>query len=62
MAEERVTVDIRARSSDYKLALLRLQLFTALQMLQGEDLDEFWKLIDEVSQCRPVQEGSEENK
>jgi hypothetical protein len=60
MADERVTVNIRARSSDFKLAFLRIQLFTALQMLQGEDLEKFWQLIDEVNQCRPVQERTDE--
>jgi hypothetical protein len=35
-----------------KMALLRIQLFTAMQQLEGEDLAEFWKLIDDVNACR----------
>ena len=35
-----------------KLLLLRVQLFTAMQQLTGQDLEEFWNLIDEVRSCR----------
>jgi len=37
-----------------KLMLLRIQLFSAMQMLKGTDLEDFWKLIDEVNQSREV--------
>ena len=33
---------------DQRLMLLRIQLYAAMQMLTGEDADEFWKLIDEI--------------
>lgn len=35
-----------------KLALLRVQLFTAMQELRGAELADFWKLIDDVMMCR----------
>ena len=37
--------------TDMRLALLRIQLFTAMQALKGDDLREFWELIEEVMQC-----------
>lgn len=37
---------------DTRLALLRVQVFTAMQQLHGEDLAEFWQIIDDVSACR----------
>lgn len=39
--------------NDARLALLRVQVFTAMQQLSGDDLTEFWRLIDDVSACRP---------
>jgi hypothetical protein len=38
--------------NDVRLALLRVQLFTAMQQLAGDDLAAFWQLIDDVSACR----------
>lgn len=35
------------------LVRLRVELFTAAQVLRGEQLEDFWKLIDEVGQIRP---------
>ncbi len=50
---EKIEVVVTPRSSEFKLMLLRLQLFTAMEMLSGDELAEFWKLIDEVEACRP---------
>jgi len=33
---------------DPRLTRLRVELYSAAQMLKGEDAEEFWKLIDEV--------------
>lgn len=41
-------------TDEQKLMLLRMQLFTAMQQLKGGLLSDFWKLIDEVQQCRVV--------
>lgn len=41
-------------ATEAKLAMLRLQLYTAMQSLQGEALVQFWKLIDEVQSVRSV--------
>lgn len=37
-------------SDDPRLVLLRVQLYTAMQTLKGDDLDEFWALIDEIKE------------
>lgn len=37
-----------------KLMMLRVQLYTAMQILKGTDLEDFWKLIDEINQSREV--------
>lgn len=39
---------------DWRLIVLRAELFAAMQELRGDDLREFWKLIDDVVACRPV--------
>ena len=39
-------------SNEVKLALLRVQLFTAVHELQGDDAEAFWDLIDDVQQVR----------
>ena len=44
--------EIRIRPAVDRLALLRIQIFTAMQTLHGTDLDEFWSLIDDVVACR----------
>lgn len=44
---------IKERSDTYKLALLKVQLFTAMQMLTGDALKQFWEIIDEVQASRP---------
>lgn len=41
--------------NEEKLALLRVQLFTAMQQLQGDELDAFWELIRDVQACSPVE-------
>jgi hypothetical protein len=43
---------IRQRSFEFKMAFLRIQLWSAMQMLEGEELEEFWKMIDELQACR----------
>ncbi len=43
-------------SNEARLILLRVQVFTAMQQLSGGDLAEFWRLIDDVSACRPAWE------
>jgi hypothetical protein len=48
--------DLRA---ELALAWLRVQLFGAMQVLKGEDLVDFWKLIDEVNEVRPLYQPSE---
>jgi len=35
-----------------KLIMLRMELFAAMKTLQGDELAEFWKLIDDVNSCR----------
>jgi hypothetical protein len=40
------------KDTEYKLALLRIQLFTAMQTLEGENLAEFWKMIDDLQATR----------
>jgi hypothetical protein len=41
--------------NEVRLALLRVQLFTAMQQLAGDDLADFWRMIDDVQACRPPQ-------
>lgn len=41
-------------SSDGKLMMLRIQLFAAMQQLEGDELAEFWKLIDDLNECREL--------
>lgn len=41
-------------SNESKLVLLRVQLFTAMQQLEGEELKQFWELMDYVEACRPL--------
>ena len=41
---------------DPRLVRLRVELFTAAQSFRGEDLREFWKLIDDVSSIRALRE------
>lgn len=41
-----------------KLMLLRVQLFTAMQTLRGEELEEFWALIDDVNLSRDLHRPS----
>ena len=36
-----------------RLMTLRVELFTAAQVLRGEPLKEFWKLIDDIQAIRP---------
>lgn len=38
--------------NEEKLLLLRLQLYTAAQMLKGKELADFWSLLDEVAMLR----------
>ena len=40
------------KNNEQKLALLRIQLYTAIQTLKDEDLMQFWKLIDEIIACK----------
>jgi hypothetical protein len=47
---------IRQRSFEFKMAFLRVQLWSAMQMLEGEELAEFWKMIDELQACRKPEE------
>lgn len=44
-----------------KLALLRVQLYTAMQSLKGDGLAEFWKLIDEIAGMKSLYGGGEES-
>lgn len=37
-----------------KLMLLRVQLYGAMQTLKDQDLAEFWKLMDEIQDCRTL--------
>lgn len=39
--------------TDPRLIHLRMELYAAAQTLKGEDLEEFWKLIDEIVSIRP---------
>lgn len=41
---------------DPRLIRLRVELFSAAQTLRGDDLREFWTLIDEVSAIRVLHE------
>ncbi len=41
--------------SDPRLLRLRVELYSAAQMLRGEDATEFWKPIDEILTLRPQQ-------
>ena len=34
--------------------MLRLQLYTAMQELKGDDLREFWALLDEIQESRDM--------
>lgn len=45
---------------DIRLAILRMNLFGAMQTLKDEDLEEFWALIDEVNMCRNPIKSREE--
>lgn len=40
-----------------KLALLRVQLFTAAAQLKGPALEEFWSMIDDLVKVRPALQG-----
>lgn len=40
-------------SDEQKLALLRVQMHTAYQVLEGDALNDFWALVDEVRRMRP---------
>ena len=39
-----------------RLMTLRVELFTAAQVLKGEPLKEFWKLIDDINAIRPPED------
>ncbi len=39
--------------TDPRLFRLRVELYTAAQMLKGEDATYFWKLISEIVALRP---------
>lgn len=39
-----------------RLMTLRVELFTAAQVLRGEPLKEFWKLIDDINAIRPPED------
>lgn len=39
-----------------RLMILRVELFAAAQVLKGEPLKEFWKLIDDINSIRPKEE------
>ncbi len=49
-------------SVDARLIRLRVELFTAPQILKGDDLEEFWKLIDEVRSIRVLHPPPSEQK
>lgn len=42
-------------SNEAKLALLRVQLFTAMQQLAGDELSQFWNIVDDINACRPAE-------
>lgn len=44
-------------TNDEKLMWLRIQLFGAMQTLKGDDQTEFWRLIDDITECRPIWEN-----
>lgn len=66
MAEYPASHQITANASQFtnaaKLALLRVQCFTAIQELKGDNLAEFWRLIDDLNACRPAVKPGEEAK
>ena len=37
-----------------KLMLLRVQLYSAMQILKGKDLEDFWILIDEINSSKEM--------
>ena len=41
--------------TDPRLLRLRVELYTAAQMLTGEDAEEFWKLIHEIVTLETLQ-------
>src|SRR5512146_944429 len=43
------------QGNEAKLALLRIQLFTAMQQLTGDDLSQFWHIVDDINACRPAE-------
>lgn len=46
--------DLDEPSDDPRLIRLRMELMTAPQTLQGHDLEEFWKIIDDLQALREV--------
>lgn len=40
--------------AEAKVMLLRVQLYTAMQTLRGDELDAFWTLIDEINLVRDL--------
>ena len=40
-------------NNEEKLMLLRVNLYGAMQLLKGEELEEFWALIDEIASQKP---------
>ncbi len=52
--ENPVEIHIQERSPEWKLAFLRIQLYSAAQSLKGEYLDQFWELIEEVQQTKEL--------
>jgi hypothetical protein len=47
-----VTQITKSGETERKLTWLRVQLFTAMQVLGKDDASEFWKMIDDVNACR----------
>jgi hypothetical protein len=47
-----IRIKLGIPQNEFKLALLRIQLFTAIQELKGDDLAQFWHLIAEVTLTR----------
>lgn len=43
----------RPMTNTVKLMLLRVELYTAMQQLTGQDLADFWTLIGELHQMSP---------
>lgn len=39
---------------DERLAILKIQLYSAAQILKGDDLKEFWEMIDEFLSIREM--------